>query len=212
MFDLHSILETSEQLMTLDPSRAKPSDLPGRFGRVVHDVERLLQACVADATVVGGWSVWHYGYVGRVTHDLDIVISHEHEEPLVRLSSMFGFRPLGVHEGNWPKLEHKETGIEVDLMPEGRRPGLASNLGPTPIRHPREYASSDGLLPYVTIAGLFELKLGSWRVKDQADLIELIKVNGHRMDAVHSHVAGMHGVLNERFEYLVAAAKNETNN
>ena len=50
----------------------QPRELPGRYGRVIRDLERLLAATETQAVVAGGWAVWSHGYVGRVTQDVDI--------------------------------------------------------------------------------------------------------------------------------------------
>ena len=97
---------------------SQPSDLPGRFGRTVRDIERLLRATAVPAAVAGGWSVWHHGYVGRVTEDVDIVIPQCGEADLLINAPLFGFDLVPGNPGSWPKLLHQETGIRVDLMPE----------------------------------------------------------------------------------------------
>ena len=207
--DFLSILETSEQLTLLEPAKNKPSELPGRFGRVVRDFERLMQATETVAVVAGGWSVWHHGYVGRVTSDVDVVIPSSAEVPLLSVAPMLGFNVLSVRQGNWPKLEHKETQIQVDLMPEGRYPGIPTRLAPVPIPHPSNYFASADHLEYVPIAGLFELKIGASRAKDISDLIELIKVNQPALEEVRKQLELVHQSYPAVFDDLVKQASNE---
>ena len=76
---LSAILETSEQLLLLEPAMSQPSDLPGRFGRAVRDIERLLRATEVPAAVAGGWSVWHHGYVAYAA-EFDALIVQANEE------------------------------------------------------------------------------------------------------------------------------------
>jgi hypothetical protein len=67
-------LALAERLRAGRSSMTEPQDLPGRFGRVVRAVDRVLLATGCMAVVGGGWAVWRHGYVGRVTQDLDIAL------------------------------------------------------------------------------------------------------------------------------------------
>ena len=204
-----SAFDLADSLLTFEPETAQPRDLPGRYGRVVASLERLLSAVGTQAVVAGGWAVWKHGFAGRVTQDIDIVVAHEAIDSLLIAAAFAGFQVLEIRPGRWPKLVHKETGIEVDLMPEGGIPGIPSNLGPTPIAHPINYGSELGQLRYITLAGLFELKLGSYRVKDRADLVELLKRNwDHHLELTQS-LSHQHPRLATRFAECVQEAKNE---
>jgi len=207
---LSAILETSEQLLLLEPARSQPSDLPSRFGRAVRDIERLLRATEVPAAVAGGWSVWHHGYVGRVTEDVDIVIPQCSEADLLDNAPRFGFDLVPVNPGSWPKLEHRETGIRVDLMPEGRYPGIPSRLAPVPIGHPLRYVAGHDKLDFISLAGLFELKLGAKRAKDIADLIELIKVNQSKLSIIRVHLQSASPAYAAEFDALIVQANEET--
>ncbi len=56
-------LELADRLLSLDSEKAMhPNELPGGYGRVVRDLERLLCMIHARAEVAGGWAVWHHGY------------------------------------------------------------------------------------------------------------------------------------------------------
>ena len=190
-------LELTDILLFLDSEKAKhPNELPGRYGCVVRDFERLLNAIHAKATVAGGWAVWHYGYVGRVTQDVDIVIPADCEGGFLRIAPVCGFDVVNVRSGIWPNLIHRETKIDVDLMPEAGIPGTSAKPAPIAIRHPDQYGAVDDELVYITLAGLFELKLGAHRAKDIADLIELIKVNLAEMPQVRNPSSSARAILN----------------
>ena len=114
----------------------EPQDLPGRYGRVIHALDRLLETIGCEAVVAGGWAVWRHGYLGRVTQDVDIVVPAACIEELLRVAAVSGFEVAPTPPGIWPKLYHKESGISVDIMPEGATPGTPSNPAPTTIPHP----------------------------------------------------------------------------
>ena len=103
-----------------------PQDLPGRYGRVIHALDHLLEVTGCDAVVAGGWAVWRHGYLGCVTQDVDIVVPAARIEKFLRTASVSGFEITPVSTGLWPKLRHKETGINVDILPEGATPGTQS--------------------------------------------------------------------------------------
>jgi len=188
----------------------RPSELPGRYGRVIRDLERLVAATDIHAVVAGGWAVWRHGYVGRVTQDVDIVIPAVSQEVVLRVAPLFGFDVLPVREGMWPKLTHRETAIDVDLMPEAGIPGTTTRPGPVPIRHPSVYGGQAGELSFIGLAGLFELKLGAHRAKDVADLVELIKVNPAQLDEIRQQLEQAHPDYSAELNNLIRQAREES--
>ena len=117
--------------------------------------------------------------------------------------SVSGFQILVQPEGRWPKLSHRETGIEVDVLPEGGRPGTASRPAPTTIPHPKTMGAVRGMLKYMSLASLIELKLAAGRLRDEADVVELARENRDRLDEVRRHLAGVHPQYASRFDELL---------
>ena len=188
----------------------RPSELPGRYGRVIRDLERLVAATDVHAVVAGGWAVWRHGYVGRVTQDVDIVIPAVSQEVVLRVAPKFGFDVLPVREGMWPKLTHRETAIDVDLMPEAGIPGTPTRPGPVPIRHPSVYGAKAGELSFIGLPGLFELKLGAHRARDVADLVELIKVNPTQLVEIRQQLEQIHPGYAVELTELIRQAHEES--
>ncbi len=182
----------------------EPQDLPGRYGRVVRALDQVLHACACEAVVGGGWAVWRYGYVGRVTQDVDIVLPKASVDEFLRAASVSGFELLAQTEGRWPKLTHRDTGIEVDVMPEGGRPGTVSRPAPTTIPHPKSMGAIRGILKYLTLPSLIELKLAAGRLRDEADVVELARENQDRLDEVRRHLQAVHPQYATRFDELLA--------
>ena len=199
----------AEQLINLAFESPLPRDLPGRYGRVIKDLERLLTAADALSVVAGGWAVWRHGYAGRVTQDVDIVVAKQHIGSLRRLAYSFGFDFLTPPKGRWPKMSHRTTQIEVDLLPEASIPGTPSRPAPVPIGHPADYHAIAGSLQFISLAGLIELKLGAGRAKDTADLVELIKANRAGLDLILDHLETVHPSYPERFSALIRQADEE---
>jgi len=181
----------------------EPQDLPGRYGRVVQALDQVLRACDCESVVGGGWAVWRHGYIGRVTQDIDIALPEDRIEDFLRSASVAGFDVLAQAAGRWPKLSHRETAIEVDVLPQGGRPGTASRPAPTTIPHPRSMGAIRGALKYISLPSLIELKLAAGRLRDEADIVELARENPNRIDEVRRHLKAVHVQYASRFEELL---------
>jgi hypothetical protein len=205
----------SEQLSLADELRERraemfePQDLPGRYGRVVRAVDRLLQATDTEAVLGGGWAVWRHGYVGRITQDLDVVVPAARVDELQRVAAVAGFDVLPCPPGRWPKLLHRDTGVEVDLLPEGGRPGSASRPAPTTIPHPGKMGAAGHALRYIQLPSLVELKLAAGRARDESDVVELVRANPDQVEPIRQHLAGVHADYTRSFALLVARAQEQ---
>ncbi|MGI6416564.1 MAG: hypothetical protein ACOX1P_12910 [Thermoguttaceae bacterium] len=206
----------ADQLALADVLRAgrehmlDPQDLPGRYGRVIRALDHILQAIGGEAVVAGGWAVWRHGYLGRVTQDVDIVVAAENLDELMRVAAVHGFEVPARRRGLWPKLHHKETGVDVDILPENAIPGTASQPAPTAIPHPARLGAQRGRLTYILLPGLVELKLAAGRARDDSDVVELVLANPDLTDAIREHLATVHPRYVERFDCLVARARDQT--
>lgn len=204
-----SQLELADQLQASREHMLEPQDLPGRYGRVVHAVDHVLQAMGCPAVLAGGWAVWRHGYVGRVTQDLDMVLPTDRVEEFLRAAAVSGFEILPQAPGRWPKARHKETGIQVNILPEGGRPGTASKPAPTTIRHPSELGAAGAALRYVKLPALVELKIAAGRARDEADVIELVRANGDQVEMIRQHLAAVHADYLATFDGLVQRAREQ---
>jgi hypothetical protein len=181
----------------------EPQDLPGRYGRVVKAVDQVLAACDCEAVVGGGWAVWRHGYVGRVTQDIDIILPRDRIPDFLKAASVSGFSVLAQPPGRWPKLQHRETGIDVDILPEGERPGTPAHPAPTIIGHPSSMGGIHGRLNYISLQCLVELKLAAGRLRDEADVVELLRENPDKIDQLRRHLALVHADYATRLEQLI---------
>jgi hypothetical protein len=138
-----------------------------------------------------------------VTRDIDIVLPKDRIDDFLQTASVSGFEVLIRPEGRWPKLQHRETGIDVDILPEGGRPGTASRPAPTTIPHPRAMGAVRGNLKYICLVSLIELKLAAGRLRDEADVIELARENRDQLDEMRGHLEKVHPQYLARFEELL---------
>jgi hypothetical protein len=202
-------LELADQLLTGRTRMLEPQDLPGRYGRVVRGLDHVLAALGCEAVLAGGWAVWRHGYVGRVTQDVDIVVPANRLDDLMLVAAVSGFELLPTPAEHWPKLRHKETGIHVDLLPEGGRPGTAARPAPTTIPHPLRLGAIAGGLRYVTLPRLVELKLAAARARDESDVVELVRANADEVSAIRAHLGTVHADYVAAFDGLVERAREQ---
>lgn len=202
-------LEVADQLRAGRDTMHEPQDLPGRYGRVVRALDHVLQSMACESVVGGGWAVWHHGYVSRVTQDIDIALAAHRIDEFLRVAAVSGFDVLTVPAGRWPKVRHKETGIKVDLLPEGARPGTTAKPAPTLIPHPARMGAAGTRLRYMSLPSLMELKLAAGRGRDESDVIELLRVHPDQANAIRAHLAGVHADYVAAFDRLVDRAREQ---
>jgi hypothetical protein len=202
-------LELGEQLLQARGTMFTPQDLPGRYGRVVKAIDHVLAALKCEAVVAGGWAVWRHGYFARMTQDIDIALAKERVEAFLQAATVSGFEVLPQASGRWPKLCHKDTGVQVDILPEGERPGTPNKLAPTTIPNPSVMGASGFLLRYVHLPALVELKLAAGRARDESDIIELMRANPGSAATVREHIAGVHDQYVEAFDRLMERAREQ---
>jgi hypothetical protein len=202
-------LELGEHLLALRGKMFAPQDLPGRYGRVVRAIDHLLEVLNATAVVAGGWAVWRHGFLGRITQDIDIVLASDQIDQFLRAASVSGFEVLAEAAGRWPKLLHKETGIKVDILPEGGRPGSAAKPAPAAIPHPSVLGAFGTSLQYISLPALIELKLGAGRGRDESDVIELMRVHLDEAEAIRGHLAAVHPDYVVAFDRLLQRAREQ---
>jgi hypothetical protein len=202
-------LKLADQLLIGRDRMLAPHDLPGRYGRVIQAVEHVLRAMACESVLAGGWAVWRHGYVGRVTQDVDIVIPADRLEEFLRVASVSGFERLAQPDGRWPKLHHKQTDVEVDILPEGGRPGTESRPAPTTIPHPGRMGAKVGELHYIHLPSLIELKLAAGRARDEADVVELLRSNSQQLSSIRNHLAGVYPDYVRAFDQLARRAQEQ---
>jgi hypothetical protein len=122
--------------------------------------------------VVGGLAVQEHGYA-RVTIDVDIVVPDVLEAVEFLTASVTG--PFYRVPGAEDRVEDRRNGVKIDLLPAG---AVLKSGCKVPFPEPTKVAEQ---LQFISLEQLISLKLDSWngspnrRLKDKADVIELIK-------------------------------------
>jgi len=155
-------------------------------GKLNNALERLvadLKNHEIDYVVIGAIALMAYGYP-RFTEDIDVILTNEGLEELHRKMIELGYVP--AFKGSHKRLRSTLDGTPIEIIAAGEYPGDGK---PKPVKFPNPYETSveiDGV-KFPTLEKLIELKLASGmtapdRLKDLADVQELIKIRGLSKD------------------------------
>src|SRR4029077_224500 len=140
-----------------------------KFAKALATLEALARKEGISMAIVGGLAAIHHGYE-RFTKDIDVVVPSGHLDILARVAPHYGIKVIWKDPDGWHKLQCEV--VPIDVVPEGRKP---RNDAPTAIPGPKQLGVREGA-GYAGIAGWMETKLGSYRVQDRADVVQVIKV------------------------------------
>jgi hypothetical protein len=153
--------------------------------------------------IVGGLAAIHHGYP-RFTKDIDVVVQSKDLDVLTRVAPDYGIKVIWMDRDGWHKLQCE--GVHIDVVPEGRKPRKDA---PTAIPGPKQLGVREGT-DYAGIAGWVETKLGSYRVHDRADVVQVIKVTSPAtLRKIRKHLDKTHAMYVRRFDELLEAAQQE---
>jgi hypothetical protein len=130
-------------------------------------------------------------------------------EEFLRVAAVSGFEVLPRRPGRWPKVMHKDTNVQVDILPEGERPGTPSKPAPTTLPHPSQVGASGSKLRYITLPALIQLKLAAGRARDESDIVELLRANPGETHAIRSHLTSVHRDYLASFDRLLQRAREQ---
>jgi hypothetical protein len=174
-----------------------------KFSKALATLADLSRKEGIPLAIVGGLAAIHYGYE-RFTKDIDVVVRGENLDILTRVAPRYGIKVIWNDPQGWHKLQCE--GVPIDVVPEGRKPRKDA---PSAIPGPEQLGVRDGA-GYAGIAGWVETKLGSYRVQDRADVVQVIKVTAAAtLRRVRKHLGKTHALYVRRFDELLGAAKEE---
>ena len=159
--------------------------------------------------VIGAVALLAHGYP-RFTEDIDLVLTPEGLEAFHRELIGLGYAP--AFPGAKKRLRSTRDGVTIEVMTTGEYPGDGE---PKPVSIPEPSANSteiDGI-QVVTFAKLIELKLASGmtaphRLKDLADVQELIKIRGLQPEFAEQLDPYVRGKFLELYETIKQTPKD----
>jgi hypothetical protein len=153
--------------------------------------------------IVGGLAAIHHGYE-RFANDIDVAVRSKNLDIVTGVAPHYGIKVIWDDPEGWRKLLCE--GVSIDVVPEGRKPRKDA---PTTIPGPEELGVREGT-GYAGIAAWLESKLGSYRVQDQADVVQVIKVTTPAaLRRIRKHLGKAHAIYLRRFDELLGTAKEE---
>jgi hypothetical protein len=174
-----------------------------KFAKALATLKTLSRKEGIPLAIVGGLAAIHHGYE-RFTKDIDVVVRSAHLDTLARVAPHYGIKVIWNDPDGWHKLQCE--GVPIDVVPEGRKPRKDA---PAAIRGPEQLGVRAGA-DYAGIGGWMETKLGSYRVQDRADVVQVIKVTtAADLKRIRKHLGKAHAVYLERFDELLGAATDE---
>jgi hypothetical protein len=154
--------------------------------------------------IVGGLGAIYHGYE-RTTKDIDVVVPKKYLDVLIRVVPKYGIKVIWQAPDGWHKLECE--GVGIDVVPEGGKPRAGA---PTTIPGPKQLGVPEGV-DYASLPGWMETKLGSNRIQDRADVVQVMKTTAPAVLAkVRRYLGKVHLVYLRRFDELHAEAVEET--
>ena len=174
-----------------------------KFARALATLKALSRKEGISMAIVGGLAAVHHGYQ-RFTKDIDVVVPSGHLDILTRVAPHYGIKVIWTDPDGWHKLQCE--GVSIDVVPEGRKPRKDA---PTAIPSPRQLGVREGA-DFAGIEGWMETKLGSYRVQDRADVVQVIKASTPAsVSKIRKHLGKAHAIYLRRFDELLEAAKEE---
>jgi hypothetical protein len=174
-----------------------------KWAKALATLDTLSRKEGIPLAIVGGLAAIHHGYE-RFTKDIDVVVRSGNLDTLTRVAPHYGIKVIWKDPEGWHKLQCE--GVAIDVVPEGRKPRKDA---PTSIPSPEHLRVREGS-GYAGIARWMETKLGSYRVQDQADVVQVIKVTTPAtLRTIRKHLGKVHAIYLRRFEELLEAAKEE---
>jgi hypothetical protein len=181
----------------------KNDERRSNFSKALATLEALSRKEGIPLAIVGGLAAIHYGYE-RFTKDIDVAVQSRNLDILARVAPQYGIKVIWKDPAGWHKLQC--DGVPIDVVPEGRKPRKDA---PAAIPGPEQLGVREGT-GYAGIAGWMETKLGSYRVQDRADVVQVIKVTPPAtLRRIRKHLENVHATYLRRFAELLVAAKEE---
>jgi hypothetical protein len=200
------IINADEALLSLERlvAAVKGRDAQeSKFAKALATLTVLSRKEGIPMAIVGGLAAIHHGYE-RFTKDIDVVVRSGNLDILTRVAPKYGMKVIWKDPDGWHKLQCE--GVPIDVVPEGRKPRKDA---PADVPSPEQLGVRKGA-GYAGIAGWTETKLGSYRVQDRADVVQVIKVTtSANLRKISKHLTKVHATYLRRFEELLAAAKEE---
>lgn len=155
----------------------------GKLNNALTQLATDLKTSGIDYVVIGAVALMAYGYP-RFTEDIDLLLTPEGLDAFHK--DLIGLGYVPAFGGSTKMFRSTKDGVSIEVITSGGYPGDGK---PKPVSFPVPAEASNEIdgIRIVTLEKLIELKLASGmtapdRLKDLADVQELIKVRGLTSD------------------------------
>jgi hypothetical protein len=150
--------------------------------KALHNITQRLRSLGIPYAVVGGMALFKHG-LRRFTEDVDILVTKEDLKIIHEKLEGLGYLPPFT---NSKHFRDTQLGVKIEFLTTGDYPGDGKKK-PVAFPDPRNVNFEADGISYITLPMLVELKLASGmtnpgRLKDLADVLELIKILDLPMD------------------------------
>jgi hypothetical protein len=201
-----NIIDAAEAMVILERTVAAVKGHEAQqsnFAKALAALQALSRKEGIPLAIVGGLAAIHHGYE-RFTKDIDVVVRNDNLDILTRVAPHYGIKVIWKDPEGWHKLQCE--GVPIDVVPEGRKPRKDA---PSVIPGPEQLGVRAGAC-YAGIGGWMETKLGSYRVQDRADVVQVVKVTTPAtVRKIRTYLGKAHAIYLRRFDELLETAKEE---
>jgi hypothetical protein len=181
----------------------------GKLNDALSRLARDLREHEIDYMVIGALALLAYGYA-RFTEDIDVVVTPDGLERFHDLLVGRGYLP--AFSGARKRLRSTVDGAPVELIAAGEFPGDGKPK-PVAFPNPTDHSVEIEGIKFPRLEKLIELKLASGmtapdRLKDLADVQELIKIRGLSVD----YAEKLNPYVKEKFLELLEAVESGKRN
>lgn len=144
----------------------------GPVPRTLHRLSKALNEAQIPHVLMGAMALKMHGF-SRTTQDVDICMR---AEDLQRFRAELVGKRYQPVEGRSRRFLDPKTDVTIDILVTGEIAGRQDRQQDVKFPDPSEAVMVDDV-PVPSIARMIELKLVTWRFKDWADVVEVIRMN-----------------------------------
>jgi hypothetical protein len=201
-----NIIDAAEAMVALEGMVAavKSHEVQeSKFAKALATLQALSRKEGIPLAIVGGLAAIHHGYE-RFTKDIDVVVQSGDLDILTRVAPATGLKLSGMTRKGGTNCNAK--GSPLMSFPRVASPET-TRLPSSPA--PSNWGGREGA-GYAGIAGWMETKVGSYRVQDRADSVQVIKATtSATLLRIRRRLGKAHAIYLGRFDELLEAAKEE---
>jgi hypothetical protein len=184
--------------------RGEPVIQGNRYSEAIKALQNLSEGEGIPIVMIGEMATIYHGYES-VTMDLDVVVSAQDFDQIIKPCLKYGFEIRGYNSGGIHKLLYK--GLEIKVIKEGMFASGSDDLKAMP--GPADLDVGHGL-QCISLPQWVRLKLSGGRIKDRADIVEVIKrKNPEDHEKVETYLRGFNPGYAVKIRQLAKNAERE---